>query len=78
VYRKRLKSASSNRGTDTVPGLRFIDITQPKWLEHVQSLNFENYIKGDLVKEGAGDVLGEGIFVTDGESWRRQRKVIFF
>jgi cytochrome P450 len=37
-------------------------------------VKFENYIKGPIVDDAAGDLLGHGIFNADGEVWRYQRK----
>ncbi|KAG0075508.1 hypothetical protein BGZ93_004185, partial [Podila epicladia] len=36
--------------------------------------NFDNYIKGSLFAEQLGDILGNGIFISDGEAWRFHRK----
>ncbi|KAI5480061.1 hypothetical protein MNV49_002026 [Pseudohyphozyma bogoriensis] len=53
--------------TGTIPGMRFIDIsTRPDWLEHVQKTNFGNYVKGAKFYECNKDVLGKGIFNSDG------------
>lgn len=37
--------------------------------------NFENYEKGDHFSSMLHDLLGDGIFNSDGEAWRVQRKV---
>ncbi|GAA6035647.1 hypothetical protein JCM8097_004946 [Rhodosporidiobolus ruineniae] len=58
----------------TVPGLRFVALTQPHQLEYIQSTNFKNYVKGPLQRYVMGQVLGNGIFLSDGEDWHKQRK----
>jgi cytochrome P450 len=47
----------------------------PKNVEHVLKTNFDNYIKGPYFHEIQLELLGNGIFNTDGESWKIQRKV---
>ncbi|KAI8451352.1 cytochrome P450 [Phakopsora pachyrhizi] len=58
----------------TMPGLRVIEISRPDWIEHVQKTNFQNYVKGSLFQEVMSDVFGQGIFVTDGASWKSSRQ----
>ncbi|KAL8280285.1 hypothetical protein RQP46_007399 [Phenoliferia psychrophenolica] len=58
----------------TVPGRRIIDITKPSWIEYVQKTNFPNFEKGPRAYENLHGVLGDGIFVVDGEAWKIQRK----
>ena len=49
-------------------------ITNPAHVEHVLQTNSRNYRKGRIYKELAPST-GEGLFVTDGEVWRRQRRL---
>lgn len=49
----------------TLSGLRFIDVTKPSWIEHIQRTNFGNYRKGPTLHEVMYDVLGDGIFAVD-------------
>ena len=37
--------------------------------------NFDNYVKGEQFNAIMGDLLGSGIFTTDGAQWYVQRKV---
>ena len=52
---------------------RFLFITDPRNLEHVLLRNFANYPKGENFCSTLSDLLGRGIFVTDGMEWMRQR-----
>nr|AAP79889.1 cytochrome P450 [Colacogloea retinophila] len=62
--------------TLSVPGLRLIDIsTRPDWIEYVQKTNYHNYVKGSAFRNRLSDIIGNGIFVTDGRVWQFQRKV---
>ncbi|KAL8106904.1 cytochrome P450 86A22-like [Apium graveolens] len=46
----------------------------PKNLEHILKLRFNNYPKGPTWQGAFHDLLGEGIFNSDGDAWRFQRK----
>jgi cytochrome P450 len=49
-------------------------LTDPEHVEHVLQTNSRNYRKGRVYKELIPST-GEGLFVTDGEVWRRQRRL---
>jgi cytochrome P450 len=49
-------------------------ITDPSHVEYVLQTNSRNYRKGRIYKELIPST-GEGLFVTDGEVWRRQRRL---
>ncbi|PWN17994.1 cytochrome P450 [Microstroma glucosiphilum] len=61
----------------TVPPVgRIVFLNHPAYIEHIQKTNFNNYVKGDFLKNAFGDFIGTtGIFVTDGEEWKRSRKM---
>ncbi|XP_010533650.1 PREDICTED: cytochrome P450 86A7 [Tarenaya hassleriana] len=46
----------------------------PKNLEHILKTRFENYPKGPSWQSVFHDLLGDGIFNSDGDTWRFQRK----
>lgn len=50
-------------------------VSTPENLQHVLKDEFDKYVKGNVVHEVLGDFLGEGIFVTDGPTWKHHRKV---
>lgn len=50
-------------------------IANPKNVEYILRTNFDNYPKGKAMSTILGDLLGQGIFVVDGEHWRFQRKL---
>ncbi|KAF1806457.1 cytochrome P450 CYP5203 [Mucor lusitanicus] len=55
-----------------VPSL--ICTADPKNVEHILKNNFEGYIKGSEFDYTMHDLLGEGIFNSDGDRWKSQRK----
>lgn len=49
--------------------------TCPKNVEHILKKNFENYPKGAVFRSKLAELLGQGIFNSDGTEWHSQRKV---
>ncbi|KAF8939725.1 hypothetical protein BGZ58_008914 [Dissophora ornata] len=59
----------------TVLGLgRVIAINNPELLEYILKTNFENYEKGYILNSTLSQVLGNGIFNSDGVLWKMHRK----
>ncbi|ODQ53085.1 cytochrome P450 [Saitoella complicata NRRL Y-17804] len=54
---------------------RIITFVAPDSVEHLVKTNIGNYVRGSLFKRMMNEILGEGIFNSDGEQWRWQRKV---
>ncbi|KAL6578820.1 hypothetical protein OROMI_009036 [Orobanche minor] len=46
----------------------------PKNLEHILKVRFDNYPKGPIWQAVFHDLLGQGIFNSDGDTWLFQRK----
>ncbi|KAL3738706.1 hypothetical protein ACJRO7_020136 [Eucalyptus globulus] len=49
--------------------------TDVRNIEHILKTNFDKYTKDKYNIDIMKDLLGEGIFVVDGEKWKKQRKV---
>ncbi|KAJ0048336.1 hypothetical protein Pint_15143 [Pistacia integerrima] len=47
---------------------------EPKNVEHILKARFDNYPKGPNWQSAFHDLLGDGIFNSDGDTWRFQRK----
>ncbi|CAB4310362.1 unnamed protein product [Prunus armeniaca] len=65
--------------TSAIPFLaskqRLVTVTcDPKNLEHILKLRFDNYPKGPTWQSVFHDLLGDGIFNSDGDTWLFQRK----
>lgn len=54
---------------------RTVVTAHPDNVEYMLKTNFTNYPKGKPFTDILGDLLGSGIFNTDGELWRTQRKL---
>ncbi|CAN6993851.1 unnamed protein product [Brassica oleracea var. botrytis] len=46
----------------------------PKNVEHILKTRFDNYPKGPMWRAAFHDLLGQGIFNSDGDTWLMQRK----
>lgn len=71
-----LASTPTNTTVFTRPGGgdNGIITANPANVEHILKTHFDNYPKGERFIDLLGDFLGEGIFNSDGELWRIQRK----
>ncbi|KAI3437014.1 uncharacterized protein J3R85_005739 [Psidium guajava] len=70
-----LRAAPANSVVLSRPGgVRGVITANPAVVEHVLKSRFENYPKGDNFIALLCDFLGKGIFNSDGELWRVQRK----
>jgi len=54
---------------------RMIQGDTPENVEHVLKGNFWSYEKGPKLKAALGDLFGDGIFVSDGHTWKHQRRI---
>ncbi|CAL0304312.1 unnamed protein product [Lupinus luteus] len=66
-------------GTFTFKGpwfstLNGIITSDPRNLEHVLKTKFTNFPKGPYFRDTVRDLLGDGIFNADNETWQKQRK----
>ncbi|KFK37344.1 hypothetical protein AALP_AA4G244200 [Arabis alpina] len=67
------------------PTFRFLSVggseiftADPRNVEHILKTRFEIYSKGESNRVNLFDLLGHGIFNTDGEKWKQQRKLASF
>uniref|UniRef100_A0A1W7HBU5 Cytochrome P450 n=1 Tax=Scoparia dulcis TaxID=107240 RepID=A0A1W7HBU5_SCODU len=72
-------AATYQTSTITIPFLArkqgFYTVTcHPKNIEHILRTRFDNYPKGPTWQTAFHDLLGQGIFNSDGETWLIQRK----
>jgi len=50
-------------------------LTDDACLRYVLNDNFDNYVKGDSFQDLLGELLGDGIFASDGDAWKMHRKI---
>lgn len=53
---------------------RIYFLLHPEDVKHVLHDNFANYVKGPIVHDNLADLLGDQIFTSDGELWKKQRQ----
>lgn len=58
------------------PFFRSFLVNQPSLVKEVLQGRPEDFPKSDRVTEGLRPLLGEAVFVTNGEVWKRQRRII--
>ncbi|KAJ7541905.1 hypothetical protein O6H91_10G081500 [Diphasiastrum complanatum] len=58
-----------------IGGTRMIHTADPIIVEYILKTKFVNYPKGKETLARQSDFLGEGIFNSDGEAWKRHRKI---
>ncbi|MCK4712113.1 MAG: cytochrome P450 [Marinosulfonomonas sp.] len=58
------------------PFFRSYMINQPDLINTVLRERPDDFPKSDRVKEGLAPLLGNSVFVTNGEVWKRQRRII--
>ncbi|XWS39586.1 hypothetical protein CRYUN_Cryun18bG0068000 [Craigia yunnanensis] len=54
--------------------LNCVVTADPRNLEHLLKTKFSVFPKGPYFRDTVGDLLGDGIFSADDETWQRQRK----
>ena len=54
---------------------RFYSVFRPEHVRHVLHDNHQNYVKGELI-ERTKILIGDGLFSSEGDVWRRQRRTI--
>ncbi|PON90373.1 Cytochrome P450, E-class, group I [Trema orientale] len=69
-----VKTPTNTAVTRRFGNIRGVVTANPKNVEHVLKTNFENYPKGNGFVSVLGNFLGRGIFNSDGEIWKVQRK----
>ncbi|RWR79884.1 cytochrome P450 94B3 [Cinnamomum micranthum f. kanehirae] len=74
-----LREQPTNMITFWRPGnLRGVITANPANVEHILKTNFLNYPKGERFITTLEDFLGQGIFNSDGDLWKVQRKTASF
>ncbi len=59
-----------------LPGLYWHLVLHPAYVEHVLLRNQHNYRKGKVFDGPIGLITGNGLLTSDGEFWRRQRRLM--
>uniref|UniRef100_A0A0D6QT58 Cytochrome P450 n=1 Tax=Araucaria cunninghamii TaxID=56994 RepID=A0A0D6QT58_ARACU len=69
------KSPTQTIVVERLGGIKTVVTANPANVEHILKTRFENYPKGKPFTTILHDLLGRGIFNSDGDAWKLQRKV---
>ena len=58
------------------PGIRAVAITAPELVQEVLVENAKHFDKSDMLRFSLWKLAGEGLFTSNGELWRRQRRIM--
>ena len=58
------------------PFFRSYLVNQPELIQLILKDRPDDFPKSDRVGEGLRPLLGESVFLTNGEDWKRQRRII--
>lgn len=59
----------------SIHGTSVYVVSDPQWADYVLRKNWQNYKKGQDIKR-IGLLLGNGLMVSEGDFWKRQRRMI--
>jgi cytochrome P450 len=82
LFRRDILSAQPERlysarmAAFKTPFFRSFLINQPDLIDDVLKARPEAFPKSDRIGEGLRPLLGKSVFVTNGETWQRQRRII--
>lgn len=82
LFRKDILSAQPARlyhawmAEFKTPFFRSYMINQPQLIDEVLKARPDDFPKSDRIGEGLRPLLGNSVFLTNGETWKRQRRII--
>ena len=76
LYEKAWRARGDYISVRAVPGYCFALLAHPDAIEHVLQKNSKNYRKPDLLNTPLRELFGDGLVTSEGDFWRRQRKLI--
>jgi len=59
-----------------LPFFKSYFINDPALIDHVLNKDPDNFPKSEIIKGALYTLLGDSVFVTNGEMWKRQRRII--
>jgi len=60
----------------TLLGVNAVLINDPEGIRHVMATNANNYVRPKMMPRVLRPLLGQGIFLSEGDEWRRQRRML--
>lgn len=59
-----------------LPFFRSYFVNDPKLVDHILNKDPDSFPKSEIIKGALYSLLGDSVFVTNGEMWKRQRRII--
>ena len=59
-----------------LPFFRSYFVNQPELVKKILNEDPDNFPKSDIIRGALHSLLGESVFVTNGEKWKQQRRII--
>ncbi|KAB7616047.1 cytochrome P450 [Amylibacter sp. SFDW26] len=59
-----------------LPFFKSYFVNDPKLVDHVLKKDPDSFPKSEIIKGALYSLLGDGVFVSNGELWKRQRRII--
>lgn len=67
---------SMKMGHIRFPGWNHFMVNEPKWVRHVLVDHADRFPKGEMLCAMMRPLVGDGIFISSGDMWKRQRRMI--
>src|SRR5262249_48015459 len=58
------------------PGIRAVAVNHPEIVQEILVDKSKHFVKSDMLRFSLYELAGEGLFTSNGELWRRQRKLM--
>src|SRR5215813_12221265 len=59
-----------------LPGRHLVIASSPEAIRHIMLVCAEDYVRLPLGRRVLGPIVGRGLLVSEGETWRRQRRAM--
>jgi cytochrome P450 len=76
LYRRTWQNHGDIARIRAFPGIYVYFLVHPDAVEHVLVRNHLNYHKPDFFNDNVGELSGNGLITSEGDTWRTQRKLV--
>ena len=76
LYRRTWQEHGDIARIRAFPGIYVYFLVHPDAVEHVLVRNHLNYRKPDFFNDNVGELSGNGLITSEGDTWRTQRKLV--
>ena len=76
LYRRTWQEHGDLARIRAFPGVYVYFLVHPEAVEHVLVRNHLNYRKPDFFNDNVGELSGNGLITSEGDTWRPERKLV--